>query len=113
MKYLCLVSTWRSTRWPTCPTANALAYGESLRERPLRRRGSAGEERIDGDDRACPQRQGVADRRALRRNEGAAQAGFTLIDAKDFDDAIEMAARIPPARVGSIEVRPAWELSAK
>ena len=39
--------------------------------------------------------------------------GFYLIDAKDLDDAIEMAARIPPARVGSIEVRPVRELTAK
>ncbi len=33
-------------------------------------------------------------------------AGFYLIDARDLDEAIQVAARIPPARVGSIEVRP-------
>jgi hypothetical protein len=32
--------------------------------------------------------------------------GYYLIDAKDLDDAIAIAARIPSARVGSIEVRP-------
>jgi hypothetical protein len=32
--------------------------------------------------------------------------GFYLIDAKDLDEAIAIAAKIPPARVGSIEVRP-------
>ncbi len=37
-------------------------------------------------------------------------AGFYLIDAKDLDDAIEIASKIPPARVGSIEVRPVREL---
>ena len=37
-------------------------------------------------------------------------AGFYLIDAKDLDQAIEVAAGIPPARVGSIEIRPIREL---
>lgn len=33
-------------------------------------------------------------------------AGFYMIDARDLNEAIQIAARIPPARVGSIEVRP-------
>ena len=33
-------------------------------------------------------------------------AGFYMIDAKDLDEAIRIAAGIPPARVGSIELRP-------
>ena len=33
-------------------------------------------------------------------------AGFYLIEAADLDEAIELASRIPPAQVGSIEVRP-------
>jgi hypothetical protein len=37
-------------------------------------------------------------------------AGFYLIDATDLNDAIQVASRIPPARVGSIEVRPVREL---
>jgi hypothetical protein len=32
--------------------------------------------------------------------------GFYMIEAKDLDEAIEIASRIPSARVGSIEVRP-------
>jgi len=32
--------------------------------------------------------------------------GYYLIDAKDLDEALGIAARIPGARVGSIEVRP-------
>ena len=32
--------------------------------------------------------------------------GFYLIDAKDIDEAIAIAARIPGARHGSVEVRP-------
>jgi hypothetical protein len=38
-------------------------------------------------------------------------AGFYLIDAKDLDDAVQIASRIPPARIGSIEVRPVRELT--
>ncbi len=37
-------------------------------------------------------------------------AGFYLIEARDLDEAIGIAAGIPPAGVGSIEVRPAREL---
>lgn len=33
-------------------------------------------------------------------------AGFYLIEARDLDDAIQVAAGIPPASIGSIEVRP-------
>ena len=32
--------------------------------------------------------------------------GYYLIDAKDLNDAIQVASRIPGAKVGSIEVRP-------
>jgi hypothetical protein len=39
-------------------------------------------------------------------------AGFYLVDAKDLNEAIQIAAKIPPARVGSVEVRPVRELSA-
>ncbi len=37
-------------------------------------------------------------------------AGFYLIDADDLDEALRVAARIPPARIGSVEVRPVREL---
>jgi hypothetical protein len=32
--------------------------------------------------------------------------GFYLVEAKDLDEAVSMAARIPSARMGTIEVRP-------
>jgi hypothetical protein len=35
-----------------------------------------------------------------------ALAGFYLIEARDLNEAIQLASKIPPARVGSIEVRP-------
>ena len=34
--------------------------------------------------------------------------GYYLIDAKDLDEALAIAAKIPGARFGSIEVRPIW-----
>lgn len=37
-------------------------------------------------------------------------AGFYLIEADDLNDAIRVAAGIPPAQIGSIEVRPIREL---
>ena len=37
-------------------------------------------------------------------------AGFYLIDARDLNDAIQVASKIPPAREGSVEVRPIREL---
>ncbi len=39
-------------------------------------------------------------------------AGFYLVDADNLDEALKLAALIPPARVGSIEVRPIRTLKA-
>ena len=33
-------------------------------------------------------------------------AGFYMIEARDLNEAIQVAAKIPPARVGCVEVRP-------
>jgi len=38
--------------------------------------------------------------------------GYYLIDAAHLDDAIAIAARIPAARHGSIEIRPVWSVPA-
>jgi hypothetical protein len=37
--------------------------------------------------------------------------GYYLIEARDLNDAIQVAARIPGARIGSIEVRPIMEMT--
>src|SRR5687768_10760904 len=39
-------------------------------------------------------------------------AGFYLIEAANHDEALRLAATIPPAREGTIEVRPVRELDA-
>jgi hypothetical protein len=36
--------------------------------------------------------------------------GYFLIEAKDLDEAIEIAAQIPGARIGTVEVRPVTEV---
>jgi hypothetical protein len=36
-------------------------------------------------------------------------AGYFLVECKDLDEAIEVAALIPGAKDGSVEVRPIWE----
>ncbi|MGH2466774.1 MAG: YciI family protein [Candidatus Limnocylindrales bacterium] len=38
--------------------------------------------------------------------------GFYVFDCRDLDEALELAARIPGARHGAVEVRPIWELPA-
>lgn len=37
--------------------------------------------------------------------------GFYLINARDLNEAIQVASRIPGARFGTIEVRPIWEMN--
>jgi len=35
--------------------------------------------------------------------------GFVLIEARDLNEALQLATRIPPARLGGVEVRPVWQ----
>lgn len=37
-------------------------------------------------------------------------AGFYLVDARDLNEALQIAGKIPAARVGSVEVRPVRQL---
>jgi hypothetical protein len=36
--------------------------------------------------------------------------GYFMVDCKDKDEAIEIASKVPGARLGTIEVRPIWEM---
>ena len=36
--------------------------------------------------------------------------GYYLIEAKDLDEAVGIAAKVPTARYGSVEVRPVWAM---
>jgi hypothetical protein len=42
-----------------------------------------------------------------------ALGGFYLLECKDLDEAIEMAAKIPAAKRGTIEVRPIWDYATR
>jgi hypothetical protein len=110
MKYLCLVYMEERTL-ADIPDSECMAYGDSLRK--------------SGRYVAAEALQRVETATTVRVRNGKVSltdgpfaeskeqlAGFYLIDAKDLDEAVQIAAKIPPARVGSIEVRPVLELSA-
>lgn len=40
-------------------------------------------------------------------------AGFYMLEARDLNQALQLASHIPPARLGSVEVRPIRELPPK
>jgi len=110
MKYACLVYLDETLR-ETVPDRECKAFGEGLRARGC----------LLGGEALRPSHTATVVR---VRNGGVALtdgpfaetkeqlAGFYLIDAADLNEAIQIAARIPPARVGSIEVRPVRELDA-
>ncbi|HLB15516.1 MAG TPA: YciI family protein [Burkholderiales bacterium] len=111
MKYLCLVYMEEKTL-DAVPDSECMAYGDSLRKSGR----YIAAEALQRVDTATTVR--VRDGRVSLTDGPFAEtkeqlAGFYLIDAKDLDEAVEAAAKIPPARVGSIEVRPVRELSAK
>ncbi|MBC8030213.1 MAG: YciI family protein [Pyrinomonadaceae bacterium] len=37
--------------------------------------------------------------------------GYYLIDARDLDDAIRIAEKVPPAKFGTVEIRPVMEIA--
>jgi len=37
--------------------------------------------------------------------------GYYIVEARDLDEALEIAERIPPARFGTIEIRPVMEIT--
>lgn len=104
MKYLCLVYL-EADQLRSVPDRECLAYGDTLRE--------------SGRRIAAEALQPVETATTVRVRNGKVSitdgpfsetkeqlAGFYLIDAADIDEAIKLAQKIPPARVGSIEVRP-------
>ncbi len=111
MKYLCLVYI-EEQKLDAVPDSDCMAYGDALRQ--------------SGRSIAAEALQPVHTATTVRVRDGKVSmtdgpfaetkeqlAGFYLIDAADLNDAIQVAAKIPPARVGSIEVRPIRQLSAK
>ena len=61
--------------------------------------------------RAGPQRKGCHQGWPFTESKECL-AGFYLIEAADLNEATQIASQMPPARVGSIEVRPVRELTS-
>ena len=104
MKYLCLVYL-DEKRLPELPDADCVAYDTAIR--------------ASGQCIASEALESVATATTVRVRNGKMSvtdgpfaetkeqlAGFYMIEAQDLDEAIRLAAGIPPARVGSIELRP-------
>ena len=108
MKYACLV--YMDERAPaTVSDRECLAFGAQLRERGQFVAGQALQPTVTAT--VVRLRNGtpaVTDGPFAETKEQL--AGFYLIEATDLNDAIRIASSIPPARVGSIEVRPVREL---
>ncbi len=109
MKYLCLVYL-EPDKFNAVPDKECFECGEGLRRsgtllaaEPLHPVGTASTVRIRNGQMI------VTDGPFAETKEHL--AGFYLIDARDLNDAIQVAAKIPPAREGSIEVRPVRELN--
>ncbi|WP_331347184.1 YciI family protein [Cellvibrio sp. UBA7661] len=117
MKYLCMVyydeniiNNMTSSEWKSL-NAECEACGESLR--------STG--KMIGGNALHP----TTTATSLRIREGKPLitdgpfaetkeqlAGFYLLDARDLNEAIQLASKIPPARIGTIEIRPIRELDS-
>ena len=104
MNYLCLVYL-DEKRLPELPDEDCVAYDAAIR--------------ASGQCVASEALEPVATATTVRLRNGRITvtdgpfaetkeqlAGFYMIEAKDLNEAIRIAAGIPPARIGSIEVRP-------
>ncbi len=109
MKYLCLVYL-EEQKLHAVPDRECMACGDGFRQ--------------DGLLLAAEALQPVATATTVRVRNGRTTitdgpfaetkeqlAGFYLIEARDLNEAIQVAAKIPPAREGSVEVRPVRDLA--
>ena len=111
MKYACLVYLDQEGL-DSVPDSDCIAFGEEMRSNGFDYAGEALQPSFTATTvRVRNGRPMIVDGPFAETKEQL--AGFYLIDAKDLDAAIAFAARIPPARAGSIEVRPVRELGAR
>jgi hypothetical protein len=114
MRYALLIYTAEATEQPADDVIQAEIDGYNAFTTHLRDRGAydAGEA-LDPTSTATTVR--VRDGKTLTTDGPFAETreqlgGYYLIEAKDLNEAIALAARIPAARTGSIEVRPIMEI---
>lgn len=111
MKYLCLVYAEES-KLQGFDDEECVAYDDGLRQ--------------SGHCIASEALQPVATATTVRLRNGQVSitdgpfaetreqlAGFYLVEARDLNEAIKLATRIPPVRIGSVEVRPIRELAGR
>ena len=111
MKYLCLVYGEES-KLAGMRDEECVAYDEALRSR--------------GQCIASEALQPVKTATTVRVSQGKVSvtdgpfaetkeqlAGFYLIDARDLNEAIQIASQVPAARVGCVEVRPLRQLAGR
>lgn len=109
MKYLCLVYLAAEHEF-SCPDSDCAAYAEQLQ--------------TSGRMLAAEALHPIQTATTVRMRNGRMTvtdgpfaetkeqlAGFYLIEANDLNEAILVAAKIPPAKFGSVEVRPVRALS--
>src|SRR4051812_4052029 len=115
MRYALLICTEEKAMAEATPdeaaasTAEYMAWGERMGARGL----------LQGGERLRP----TGDATTVRVRDGEVVAsdgpfaetkeqigGFYIVEARDLDEAIEIAAKIPAASNGSVEVRPIWEM---
>ena len=115
MRYLLMICTEESADAAMSPEegqarlAEYMAFGDEMGRRGV----------LQGGERLRPTTDAttvqVRDEKVLTADGPFAETkeqigGFYLVDCKNLDEAIEVAAKIPGAHTGSIEVRPIWEL---
>jgi hypothetical protein len=114
MKYLCLIYGDETT-WDRLPKSDELnvmaeyrAFGESIKQSGH----YVGGNRLQRSSAATTVR--VRDGKLSTTDGPFAETkeqlgGYYLVEARDLNDAIQVASRIPGARMGAIEVRPIAE----
>jgi hypothetical protein len=118
LKYLCLIYHDEKKLDSMTPSeydalmSETLAYDEDIRQsghyitsNALEFVASATSIRVHGDKIAITDGPFVETKEQL--------GGYILIEARDLNEAIRVASRIPPARIGGIEVRPVAEMTSR
>lgn len=108
MKYLCLVYLDKE-HWSACRDADCAEYAQQLVDsqrmlaaEPLHPVETATTVRVRNGQVALYDGPFAETKEQL--------AGFYLVDAADLNEAIRIASGIPPAKYGSVEVRPVRQL---
>jgi hypothetical protein len=114
MRYLLLIYTEEPAEMPPAEAIEAENAAYAIFTKDIRERGlfQAGEALLPSTAATTVR---VRDGRTVTTDGPFAETkevlgGFYLIDGRDLDEAIELAAKIPAANRGSIEIRPIWEL---